>query len=329
LSAFIGVAAGLLLLIVGGAALVRGASQAADRFGLSPMIVGLVVVGFGTSMPELVVNVASALNNETDLAFGNVVGSNIANLALVLGIAALISPLTLQGAMVRRELPLLILATTIIAVMGIDDVLEGQGRIIGLSDSIILLLLFSIFVYSLVLDYLQNDGTDHLLLEISDHPKAVTPTASNWQWVLIVGGCVLLYFGGDLTVSSAVSISSQLGVPPAIVGLFVVAVGTSLPELVTSIIAALRGESDLAVGNVIGSNLFNSLVVLPASGLLAEIPVPDGGIIDLAVSLVLAILLIPFFLFGKARLGRPVGAMLLLLYVGYAVYRLAEPAIAD
>ena len=321
MSEFIGITGGMLILIAGGVLLVRGASQAADSFGISPMMVGLVVVGFGTSMPELVVNAVSALNNETELAFGNVVGSNIANLALVLGVAALISPLTLQGSLVRRELPLLILVTTIIAVMGLDNFLEGQDRIIGRSDSIILLLLFSVFVYGLVLDLLRVDGTDHLLVEVSDHPKAVTPPASNWQWALILGGCALLYFGGDLTVRSAAGMSAQLGVPAATVGLFVVAIGTSLPELITSIIAALRGESDLAIGNVIGSNLFNSLVALPTSGLIATITVPDGGITDLGVSWLLAIMLIPIFLLGKARLDRPVGTMFVMAYLGYAAYR--------
>lgn len=321
MSEFIGITGGMFLLIAGGVLLVRGASQAADSFGISPAMVGLVVVGFGTSMPELVVNAVSAMNNQTELAFGNVVGSNIANLALVLGVAALISPLALQGSLVRRELPLLILATTIIAVMGLDDLLEGHDKIIGRSDSIILLLLFSVLVYSLVLDLLQTDETEHLLLEVSDHPRAVTPPASNWQWVFILGGCALLYFGGDLTVRSAVGMSARLGVPAATVGLFVVAIGTSLPELATSIIAALRGESDLAIGNVIGSNLFNILVALPTSGLIATIPVPDGGMTDLAVSWVLAILLIPVFLLGKARLGRLQGAMLLMAYLGYAAYR--------
>lgn len=316
-----------MLLITGGVLLVRGASQAANSLGISPMIVGLVVVGFGTSMPELVVNAVSALNNQTELAFGNVVGSNIANLGLVLGAAALISPLKLQGALVRRELPLLILVTTIIAVMGLDNLLDGQNRIIGRSDSIILFLLFSVFVYSLVLDLLRADETDHLLLEVTDHPGTVTPSASNWQWVFILGGCALLYLGGDLTVRSAVGVSAQLGIPTATVGLFVVAIGTSLPELVTSIIAALRGESDLAIGNVIGSNLFNSLVALPASGLIARVPVPDGGITDLAVSWIFAILLIPIFLLGKARLGRPVGAMFLLAYLGYATYRTVGPTL--
>lgn len=327
MSEFIGIAGGMLLLITGGVLLVRGASQAADSLGVSPMMVGLVVVGFGTSMPELVVNAVSALNNETALAFGNVVGSNIANLALVLGVAALISPLTLQGSLVRRELPLLILVTTIIAVMGLDNLLEGQSRIIGRSDSIILLLLFSVFVYSLVLDLLHTDETERLLLEVSDHPGTMTPATSNWQWVFILGGCALLYFGGGLTVRSAVAMSAQLGIPAATVGLFVVAIGTSLPELVTSIIAALRGESDLAIGNVIGSNLFNSLVVLPTSGLIARIPVPNGGITDLAVSWTFAILLIPIFLLGKAKLGRPVGLMFVLAYLGYATYRTVGPAV--
>ena len=312
---------GLLLLVGGGALLVRGASEIASNFGISPLVIGLTVVGFGTSAPELVVNTIGAATGETDLAFGNVVGSNISNLALVLGAVALMMPITIQGSLVKRELPLLLLGTTIMTIMALDSLLEGRPAAIGRSDALILLLLFGIFVYTNVLDLLQEKGKDRLLLEVEDYPLVATQAASRMPWLLAIGGVAMLFFGGKWTVESAADIATGFGIPAATVGLYVIAIGTSMPELVTSIIAAIRKESDLALGNVIGSNLFNSLVVLPASALIAPITIPTGGVGDLVMSWALAAFLVPVFFLGRARLGRVSGCALLLAYVAYAVWR--------
>ncbi len=320
---FAGVIAGIVLLIVGGGFLVRGASEIASGFGVSPMIIGLTIVGFGTSSPELVINVIGALEGSTEIAFGNVVGSNISNLGLVLGAAAIMSPITIQGAVVRRELPLLLLATTMTLVMALDGPLEGLPAAIGRTDALILMLTFFIFVYIIALDIVRTRNKDVLLDEIGGEPRMLAPMKGRYCWFFAFGGFLLLLVGGELTVRNGVTLATELGVSQAIVGLFVVAVGTSMPEMVTSIIAAMKGESDLALGNVIGSNIFNSLMVMPTSGAIAQIPVPDGGVGDLVLSWIFAAALIPLFFFGKAMLGRISGAAFLLVYLSYAVYRIA------
>ncbi len=321
---FLTLALGLVLLVGGGALLVRGASDIATSLGISPLVVGLTVVGFGTSSPELVVNIIGAARGATDLAFGNVVGSNISNLALVLGAAALMSPITIQGDLVRREVPLLLLATGIITVMALDLPLEGEPSVIGRSDSIVLFLLFGIFLYISVMDLVHARPGDALLADIEESAIVAPERRLGLPIVSIVAGCVMLFFGGELTVTNGVSLAERLQVSATVIGLFVVAIGTSLPELVTSIIAAMKRESDLALGNVVGSNLFNSLAVLPAGGVIGRIPVSVAGIMDLVFSLLLAAALIPIFLLRQATLGRASGATLVLLYVGYAAFRINQ-----
>lgn len=319
---FAGTVLGVVLLIFGGTAMVVGGSRIATRYGVSPLVVGLTIVAFGTSAPELVVNILGALRGETGLAFGNVVGSNISNLALVLGLAALFRAIDLQGTVVKREVPLLLLITSIIIVMALDGVLEGEPARISLSDSLVLFLLFGVFMYISVQDLMRARAVDPLMSEIESHPIRAIHRASGRYWLLLALGLVLLFTGGELTIRNGVALASQWGVSTAIVGLFVVAVGTSMPELVTSIIAAMRRESDLALGNIIGSNLFNSLIVLPASGVAGSITVPGGGVFDLAVSWLLAAALIPVFFLGKARLSRFNGLLLVLAYFVYMTLRL-------
>jgi cation:H+ antiporter len=321
--AFFGVTLGILLLVGGGTALVQGASQVATRLGISPLIIGLTIVGFGTSMPELIVNLLASFEGESALAFGNVVGSNISNLGLVLGAAAIIRTIDIQGSVVRREVPLLLLVTTIITVMGLDGVLEGTPPRIGRADSIILFLLFGIFLYITVRDIFRGRSRDTLIAEIADNPLVFSHPAGRFQWLLIAFGFVLLFAGGELTIRYAVELAGQLGISTTVVGLFVVAIGTSMPELVTSVIAAIRRESDLALGNLIGSNIFNSLIVLPASGLAMGVVIPRGGIQDLVVSWLFAAALLPIFFLGKARLTRPIGVLFLLAYFGYAALRIS------
>ena len=321
---FLGIALGLILLIAGGGLLVRGASEIAAGFGVSPMIVGLTVVGFGTSSPELVVNVVGALGGATDIAFGNVVGSNISNLGLVLGAAAIMSPIAIQGALVRRELPLLLLVTTMITVMALDGPLEGRPGVISRTDAIALMLMFCMFIYITALDLMRLRRNDALLADIEESPIVYTPSKGRYCWLVVIAGFVLLFVGGEMTVRNGIAFANHIGISTTIVGLFVVAVGTSMPELVTSIIAAMRGESDLALGNIIGSNIFNSLMVLPVSGVITQIPVPHGGVSDLLWSWVFAVALIPIFFFGKAYLGRISGFAFLLAYFVYAVLRIGN-----
>lgn len=321
---FLGIVFGIGLLIAGGAALVAGASQLARRFGVPPMIIGLTVVGFGTSAPELVVNILGAMSGQSELAFGNVIGSNISNLGLVLGAAALFQAFEIQGKVIQREIPLLLLITTVMTVMALDGVFEGRSQMIGRSDAIVLLLLFAIFIYITVQDVILANKDDALITGV-EH-SGFLPSAANhkFAWLYVIGGFILLFAGGKVTVDSSVTFATLLGIPTAIIGLFVVAIGTSMPELVTSIIAAVRKESDLALGNIIGSNIFNSLIVLPASALTAPVTIPKGGVSDIIVSWLFCAVLIPIFFIRKGRLGRPSGIFLLLAYISYAVYRISQ-----
>lgn len=319
---FFGIVLGLVLLILGGAALVGGASQLASRLGVSPMIVGLTIVGFGTSTPELVVNVLAGIRGESALAFGNVIGSNISNLALVLGTAAILQSIELQGSVIRREVPLLLLVTTILTVMALDNVLEGGQPRIGVSDAVVLMLLFTLFIYVTVQDVLLAKKKDPLITEIDENPLVVTEPVGRFYWAYIFGGFMLLFAGGEITVRNSVTFANELNISTTIIGLFVVAIGTSLPELITSIVAAWRKESDLALGNILGSNVFNTLIVLPASALVGSVTIPRAGVQDLIVSWLFTAALIPIFLFGRAKLGRTSGIMLLIAYVAYATVRI-------
>ncbi|MDH5456388.1 MAG: sodium:calcium antiporter, partial [Gammaproteobacteria bacterium] len=189
---------------------------------------------------------------------------------------------------------------------------------------IVLLLLFCVFIYSHMLDLVKTRRADPLAADIEDNPLLDTRSEGRVPWLLVPAGLLLLLLGGELTIRNGVAYATSLGVSPAIVGLFMVAVGTSMPELVTTIVAALRRESDLALGNIVGSNIFNSLVVLPASGLISQIPIPRGGIIDLLFSLVLAAFLVLVFFLGKARMGRITGGILLVAYFTYMAVRVAS-----
>ena len=299
--------------------MVRGASGLAEDYGVPPLVVGLTVVAFGTSSPELVVNVLGALKGQSELAFGNITGSNLANLGLVLGSAAIITPMSLQGKIIRRELPLLLLGTTVLLSMTLDPLLRGERSFIDRSDGLIMLLLFGIFIYLTVADFMRQDH-DPLVATI-DGLNIVSHAEKRTNWLLVFGGVIGLAIGGQLTIVHGSDLAESLGVPPVIVGMLVIAVGTSLPELITSVFAALKGEADLCVGNVIGSNIFNCLFVLPISALVNPLMVPEGGGLDILVSLIFAFFLIPIFIFGRGIMNRQFAILLVIAYLAYKAFR--------
>jgi cation:H+ antiporter len=307
------------LLLVGGASLVKGASGIAQAFNVPSLIIGLTVVAFGTSAPELVINVTGALQGKTDLAFGNAVGSNLANFGLVLGLAAIMSPIYLQGQVIRREVPFLLLITAILLVMVWDEPLSGTLPLLDRGDAIILFLLFTVFVYFMVRDFI-NEEDDPLLVE-GDTFSSKGSGNGLVNWVLLLIGLVLLVVGGEMTIDNGVAVAEIMGVSEVVIGMFVLAVGTSLPELITSGIAAYKKETDLALGNIVGSNIFNSLVVLPAAAIIRPLPIPEGGDWDLAVGGLFVLVLIPLFLFSRARLGRLAGIGLISGYFLYLYLR--------
>ncbi|HVR30934.1 MAG TPA: calcium/sodium antiporter [Thermoanaerobaculia bacterium] len=313
---------GLALLLGGGAGLVRGAAGLARKLGVSPLIVGLTVVAFGTSTPELAVNLIAVYRGATEVAFGNIVGSNLANLGLILGLAALVRPLVIHGQVLAREIPMMVLAAAVLLVLALDPALRGEPGAIDRGDGLALLLVFSVFLYAMVGDVVRQ-RRDPLVEQARERGGESWHEGVPADLLLVAGGIVGLVAGGRLTVDAATELALLLGVPATIIGLTIVAVGTSLPELVTSAIATWRGESDIAVGNVVGSNVFNTLFVLGVTATTRPVPVPAGGTGDLIACVVLSVVLLPMGITHSRRIVRVEGALLLSAWIAYTIWRSA------
>lgn len=300
-------AGGLALLMASASGLVRGASALALRLGLSPLVVGLTVVAFGTSAPELVVSVQAALADAGGIAVGNVVGSNIANIGLILGVAALVRPLASERAVLRRDLPVLLAATLLAGVFLLDrDLARWEGAVLAVA-------LMGYLAWSLAVA--RREGA----VSEGDSPEAASGVPAWQSAALVLAGLAGLVWGADLFVGAATALAESAGVPNAVIGLTVVALGTSLPELATSVVAAARGEGAIAVGGVIGSNLFNALGILGVATLVRPLAAPGLAVVDLAVMAAFTLALVPMMLSGR-RLARAEAAVLLASYGGYMVY---------
>ncbi|MDX1420697.1 MAG: calcium/sodium antiporter [Rubricoccaceae bacterium] len=307
--------AGLAFLLLGAEALVRGASRLAALLGLSPLIIGLTVVAFGTSAPELAVSVDAALSGQGGIAVGNVVGSNIVNVLFILGLAALIVPLTVDRQLIRLDVPLMIALSALVWLLSLDTR-------IGRTDGLLLVAGLLAYVGFLIWQGRREPEQDEALR--GDE----RPTQRHWLWdaVWVAGGLALLVLGSRWLVGSAVSFAQQLGVSEAVIGLTVVAAGTSMPEVVTSIVAAVRGQRDIAVGNVVGSNVFNLMGVLGVASLVGPggIGVPASVVnFDLPVMGVVAFSCLPIFFTGGV-ISRAEGALFLAYYVGYTLYLILD-----
>jgi cation:H+ antiporter len=305
---------GLTLLVLGAESLVRGATRLASSIGVSPLVIGLTVVAFGTSTPEMAVSVHASLAGNPDIALGNVIGSNIANVLLILGISALIVPLLVNEQIIRQEVPIMIGASVLLLVLALD------GSISRVDAGVLFTLVVAYTVFLIVQSRRRASPT-------APDP-AESPPQSRWdrhwavQLLLIVIGLVALVLGARWLVESAVVFAKTLGISDLVIGLTVVAVGTSLPEIATSILAAIRGERDLAVGNVIGSNVFNILAVVGAAGLVssAGIPIPQAALnFDLWVMLAVALACLPVMLTGRS-IARWEGLVFLGYYAAYTAY---------
>ena len=315
--------AGLILLLGGGEAVVRGAAAMARKLGVSPLAIGLTVVAFGTSAPELAVNVTAAFEGRSDLSFGNITGSNLANIGLVVGCCGLIRALPIKSIVVAREIPMMLLATMVTMVMAFDPVIDGSVAILDRGDGVLMLLLFSVFLYYTVGE-LVRQRAEHPSLEdlvASEIPGAGPGVAMVRDGLMTLAGFGALLYGADLTVQGALSIAKAMGVSDVVIGIGVVAIGTSLPELAAGVMATLRGHMEIAIGNVIGSNIFNLLLVLAVTVIIRPIEVPKFGMIDLAATGVLSIALLIFSMTNYRRILRAEAAILLLLYVGYITWR--------
>lgn len=311
---------GLVLLVAGADLLVRGASRVAIAVGISPLVVGLTVVAFGTSAPELAVNLQGAFTGRVDVAVGNVVGSNICNVLLILGLASLAAPLTVAHGLVRTEVPLMIGASLLVYGMGLD------GQLSRLDGAV----LFAGIALYTVLAIRQSRKKYREAAESAAEVAAeagVPPgdRGGSSRWVdlgLVAAGVAMLTLGSHWLVNGAVELAVALGLSELIVGLTVVAVGTSLPEIATSVVASLRGERDIAVGNAVGSNLFNLLCVLGATSLVAPNGVavsPAAMAFDIPVMIAVAVACLPIFFTGW-RIDRWEGSLFLLYYGAYTGY---------
>jgi cation:H+ antiporter len=298
---------GLVLLYFGAEGLVRGSSSMALRFGVSPLLVGLTVVAFGTSAPEMMVSVKAAYLGQGDISVGNVVGSNICNIGLILGFCALIVPIKVASQIVRIDTPIMI-GTTALAIALLYD-----GALSRTEGIIFFLLLVVYVVFSIRLA--KKQATDPLAQEFSDEMK-ISKTGVALDVLLVIGGLVMLVFGARFLVDSAIVVAKAFGLSEAVIGLTIVAIGTSLPEFATSLVAAIKKEADIAVGNVVGSNIFNILGILGVSAFIT--PLSSSGItgIDLGVMAGFAIALWGFSASGH-RITRIEGLIMMAAYAAY------------
>lgn len=301
---------GMALILLGANGLTDGSSSVAKRFGISDLVIGLTIVAFGTSAPELMVSLVSSIKGSAQLAIGNVVGSNIFNILMIVGLTAVVMPIKVQKNTITNEIPLVLLSSLALVACASDIVLDsGVGNVIGRGDGILLLLFFAIFMrytFSIAKSSGEESGEQIKLMPI-------------WKSLLfIVLGLAGLIFGGQLFVDGASGIARSLGVSESVIGLTLVAGGTSLPELATSVVAAVKKKPGIAIGNVIGSNLFNIFLVLGASATVSPLPLGNIGISDMLMLVVSSVLFWAAGWFFKDKtITRIEGAIMVALYVGY------------
>ncbi|MGE8363103.1 calcium/sodium antiporter [Pseudomonas sp.] len=314
---FIYLIAGLVLLVAGAEVLVRGAARLAAQFGIPPLIIGLTVVAFGTSAPETAVSVQAALDGSGDLAIGNVVGSNIANVLLILGATALIAPLIVSRQLIRLDVPIMIGASLLAYALAWD------GSLSRLDGALLFAGILGYTVFLVISSRREKaaGNDDEFTQEFGLHEKP-RPYAWLINLGLVVTGLVLLVAGSNFLVEGAVALARALGLSELIIGLTVVAVGTSLPELATSLLAAIKGERDIAVGNIVGSNIFNLLCVLGLASLISPLPIsvsPNALAFDFPVMIAVAVACLPIF-FSGFRINRWEGLLFLGYYAAYTLY---------
>jgi len=304
--------AGLVLLYFGAEGLVRGSSSLALRLGLSPLVVGLTVVAFGTSSPELMVSLRAALAGQSDISVGNVVGSNICNIGLILGLCALITPIATNSQIVRIDIPIMI------GITALSLMLMADGNIGRTEGIIFVLILVAYVIFSIYIA--RRQPADALGAEFGEEVK-ISKRGLAIDILMVIGGLALLLFGARFLVDGAVIIARTYEWSEALIGLTIVAIGTSLPELATSLLAAVKKESDIAVGNIVGSNIFNLVGILGITAIVHPLQATGIDAVDLAVMAGFSLLLWPMAHYQQ-RITRPEGACLLLGYAGFLFWLL-------
>ncbi len=304
--------------------MVQGASSIAKYLNVSDLVVGLTVVAFGTSMPELIVNISASLSGSTDIAIGNVLGSNMANILLILGITAIVYPIHVQKSTIMSEIPFALIAIAVLGFFVNVSFFDMDGDLKGLSrfESIALLIFMGMFMYYIFYISKEQLHTDENKKEEEGEKGEKILKMPMWKSVLFVGlGLVGLIVGGELVVRGAVKIAQMFNMSESFIGLTVVAIGTSLPELVTSVMAAYRKNSDIAIGNVVGSNIFNIFTILGITGLITPLPFSPNSNFDISAVIVATVLLILVLPVGKkGKIDRLNGVFFLLCYIAYTYY---------
>ena len=304
---------GFVLLISGANLLVEGSASIAKKLNISSIVIGLTIVAFGTSAPELIVNIFASVQGNTEIAIGNILGSNIVNILLILGISAIIYPLATKENTVWKEIPLSLLAAILVGVM-VNDLLIDGGTFSGLTriDGIVFIAFFIIFLYyTFGISKVSGENTD---LEIKDMSYMKSS-------LYIVGGLLGLVIGGKWIVDGAIKIAEGFNVSQSLIGLTVVAIGTSLPELATSAVAAYKKQSDIAIGNVVGSNIFNIFWILGLSAVINPLPFSKDSVIDIIMTIVASLILFLIMFIGKKHtVERWQGVIMILIYIGYVAY---------
>ena len=312
---------GLLLILAGANYLVDGSSSIAKRFGISEFVIGLTIVGIGTSTPEMVVSFLSAFKGNADMAIGNIIGSNIFNTMLILGITALIAPLVITRNNLKRDIPLNIAVTLLLILLGMNVTLLGAGKADQLSrvDGGIMLAIFALYLWK----SFRNDCPDE---EEADSDDAGSkPRNMIVSTLMVIGGLAALIFGGRLFVDAATELAKMFGVSDKFIAITVMAAGTSMPELATCVVAALKGRGQLALGNVLGSNISNILLVLGGSALIHPLSFTGMTTVDLGAVLICSVfILLSAYMFRKKQLDRTEGVILLLMEAGYMWYLIAN-----
>ncbi len=303
---------GLVLLVMGGDWLVSGASSVARKYGISELVIGLTVVAFGTSAPELVVSVLAAVNEHPEIALGNVIGSNNFNLFVILGITGIIAPLSVQVSTIRKEIPISLGAAVLLLLLANEFFMKGQALSIGRWDALVFLVCFILFLFYVFKSMKRTD------VEVDAEGVAMK---TGMAVLAILGGLAALILGGRWVVNSAVDLARMFHVSEKVIGLTIVAMGTSLPELVTSLVAIRKKSADMAIGNVIGSNIFNIFLILGVSAMIRPMDFSTAFNHDLLLLLAgTVLLLVAMFTGGKRRLDRWEAFVLLAVYVAYLVY---------
>jgi cation:H+ antiporter len=325
-------AAGIVIIVGGGELLVKGAAALARAAGISPLIVGLTVVAFGTSAPELAVSVEAALTDSGTLAFGNIFGSNMANIGLIIGLSALLHPLPIDHVIIRRELPMMLLALAAAMAMAFDIDLGEQRNAYARSDGLVLLLFFFVFIYYTLGDLGRqrlnhrekangSNSSDVAPMWAAGVPQPEDSGRMITNILLITIGLVGLVYGADLVVRGGVGVARAMGIPEVVVGLTLIAVGTSLPELVATLAAVRRNNIGLAVGGVVGSNIFNTLLITGVASTIRPMPIPVGGHLDLGAAAILSLSLFFVARTHNQRIIRYEGLALLVMWGAYVIAR--------